>query len=439
MPLSVKNIALNLKVAGRYRDDGSGAVRGLYQQVSAPGTGSWVLRYQRGGKEHWHGLGSVSDLPLAKARKLANAARVMLAEGSDPITAKKAERVRRLTEAAAAEAVSVTFEQASMRYYKFHSPHWKNAKHRSQFLSSLETYAYPTIGALPVSTINLAMVLKVLEPIWQTMNPTASRVRNRIESVLDFARVNEWRPDIGTNPASWKGNLKQALPAPSDVTKVKHFAALSYDQAFDFMEALRQHQGIGVAALQFTVLTAARSSETIGARWDEMELHAGIPVTTRDADGAETIISGPCWVIPAARMKSDKPHSIPLSDRVVEILNGLAHVAGNQFCFVGGVHGKSISAMAMPEALARLEWSQHCTVHGMRSTFRDWASEVGRFDSAVVEMALHHSVGTAVERAYRRGDLFDKRRLLMDAWSTWCSTAKHTGDVVQLRGKVTSK
>jgi len=430
MALTIKTIAKCLQQPGRYRDDGAGGIRGLYLQVTGPKAASWVLRYARGGREHWLGLGSSSDLPLPKARKLATAARVLLAEGVDPLAAKRAKRSRQIIEAAEAEAKNVTFAQAAKRYYDFHSKQW-SAEHKAQFVSSLETYVDPVIGALPVGTINLPLVLKVLLPIWETKNVTASRVRNRIESVLDFAKVNGWRADTGSNPAAWGGNLKQALPAPA---KVSHFAALSYDEVFNFMDALRQRHGVGVSALEFTVLTAARSGDTIGARWDEMELKA-IPVTTRDAEGKESTINGPCWVIPAHRMKADKPHAVPLSDRAVEILQALPREQGNPFVFIGAIKGKSISAMAMPEALERLAWPTHITVHGMRSTFRDWASEIESFPKDVIEMALHHTVGSAVERAYRRGELFNKRRLLMAAWAKWCSAPKHTGDVVPIRGR----
>jgi integrase len=199
---------------------------------------------------------------------------------------------------------------------------------------------------------------------------------------------------------------------------------------YDFMEALRQRQGVGVAALQFTILTAARSADTIGARWDEIELKA-IPVTTRDADGNETIIKGPCWVIPAHRMKRPKPHVVPLSDRAVEILKAMPREDSNPFVFIGASKGKPISAMAMPEALERMAWPTAVTVHGMRSSFRDWASEIATFPKDVVETALHHTVGNAVERAYRRGEFFDKRRLLMDAWAKWCTTPRSSpGEVV---------
>ena len=440
MALTIRNIAKNRQQpvpegrSLRYRDDGAGSVKGLYMQVAGPKSATWGLRYQRAGKERWMGLGSLSDFTLDEARQLAIAARKLVKTGVDPIDARKAESARKLTEAAEAEAMSVTFAQCAERYYKFHSPHWKNAKHKAQFLSSLESYAYPVIGALPVGAVTLPMVLKVLLPIWQTKNQTASRVRNRIESVLDYAKVNQWRADTGTNPAAWVGNLKQALPAPADVAKVKHHPALSYDEMHEFMELLRQRQGVGVAALQFTILTAARSGDTIGARWDEIELRA-IPVTTRDAEGKESIISGPCWIIPAHRMKRDKPHAVPLTDRAVEILKALPREQGNPFVFIGASKGKPISNMGMDDALKRMKWPSRATVHGFRSTFRDWASEVGSFDGAVVETALHHAVGDATERAYRRGDLFDKRRLLMDAWAKWCSVPKPTGDVVQLRGR----
>jgi integrase len=433
MALSVRNIAKNLKQPGRYRDDGAGSVKGLYLQVLGPKAAAWVLRYQRAGQERWMGLGSVSDFTLGEAREQASAARKLVKKGIDPIDARKAERARKITEAAEVTAMAVTFKKAAEQYYKFHEAGWTNAKHRAQFLSTLATYAFPTLGALPVGAIGKPQVLKVLMPIWYSKNETASRVRNRIENVLDYARVNGWRADNSTNPAAWTGNLEHSLPAPGKVAKVQHHAALSYVEMFDFMEQLRQRQGVAAAALEFTILTAARTAETVGSQWSEIELRT-VPVTTRNEDGEESIVKGPVWIIPANRIKGRKQHRVPLSDRAVEILKALPREAGNDFVFIGNAKGTAISNSAMDQLLKRME-RRDITVHGFRSAFRDWAGETKNFPEHVVEMALAHSIGGAVEKAYRRGDLYDKRVLLMQAWARYCATPKRSGDVVSIRGR----
>jgi integrase len=432
MALTVKNIAKNLKQPGRYRDDGGGSVKGLYMQVLGPNNAAWVLRYQRAGAERWMGLGSVSDFTLEGARKQARAARTLVKEGVDPIDARRAERTRKITEAAEAKAKAVTFKQVAEEYFKFHSTDWKNSKHRAQFLSTLATYAFPTLGSLPVGAIDKPQVLKVLQPIWYSKNETASRVRGRIENVLDYARVNGWRAD-GTNPAAWTGNLEHSLPAPGNVAKVQHHPALSYVEMFDFMEQLRQRHGVAASALEFTILTAARTGETIGARWDEVELRAAT-VTTRNEDGEESSVKGPVWIVPANRIKGGKRHRVPLSNRAVEILKALPREDSNPFVFIGATKGTAISNMAMAQLLKRMD-RLDITVHGFRSAFRDWAAETENFPNHVVEMALAHVIGGKVEKAYRRGDLYDKRVALMKAWAGYCAMPKRSGDVVPIRGR----
>jgi integrase len=447
LALSVKNIAKNIKQPGRYLDNGSGCIRGLYLQVMGPEAASWVLRYQQAGRERWMGLGGVDDLTLEQARKLAKAARSLVKEGIDPIDARKAGRARKIVEAAEAAAKRVTFKKAAEQYYKFHAGDWSNVKHQAQFLTSLETYAYPVIGNLPVGAIGKPEVLRVLQEIWFSKTETASRVRNRIENVLNFAMVNEWRAD-GPNPAAWTGNLEHSLPAPGKVAPVKHHPALSYTKMFDFMEQLRQRHGgmqtplqrrerygVAAAALEFTILTAARTGETVGAQWDEIELNA-VPVASWDEEGRESTVKGPVWIIPAERMKKgDKAHKVPLSDRAVEILKSLPR-EDSPYVFIGGIKGVPISNSAMDQLLKRMKWPSKITVHGFRSAFRDWAGEVEHFPNHVVEMALAHAVGNAVEQAYARGDLYEKRVLLMNSWARWCSTPKHAGgDVVPLRGR----
>lgn len=432
MALSVRNIAKNLKLPGRYRDDGAGSVKGLYMQVLGPKVAAWVLRYQRAGRERWMGLGSVSDLTLGEARELAIAARKLVKADIDPIDARKAERARKITEAAEAAAKAVTFKQAAEEYFKFHATGWKNPKHRAQFLSTLETYAYPTLAKLPVGAIGKPQVLKVLQAIWYTKNETASRVRGRIENVLDYARVNGWRAD-GVNPAAWSGNLEHTLPASADVAKPVHHAALSYVEMFDFMEQLRQRHGVAASALEFTILTAARTGETIGARWGEIELRA-VPVITKNEDGEESTVKGPVWIVPANRIKGGKQHKVPLGDRAVEILKAVPREEGNPFVFIGGSKGTGISNMAMAQLLKRME-RLDITVHGFRSAFRDWAAETENFPKDVVEMALAHVIGSKVEAAYRRGDLYNKRVALMKAWAKYCAMPRVSGDVVPIRGR----
>ena len=404
-----------IKEPGRYGDG-----RGLYLQVTPSGVRSWLLRYERAedrpdrnsatrpdgkkrGRERWMGLGPLADFSLEEARERARKARQLLNDGVDPIDARNAERTKRVAEVAKATAREKTFEEVAQQYFKFHSPKWKNAKHRAQFLSTLKQYAYPVMSKLPVAHINKTLVLKAIQPIWESKNETASRVRGRIEAVLDFAKVNGWRE--GENPAAWAGNLIHALPAPGTFSQVKHHAALPFTDVFDFMTQLATCQGIGARALEVLIHTATRTGEIIGARWDEFDLEAKL------------------WTIPPLRMKAKKEHRVPLSDRTIAILKALPHEA--DFVFPGGRKGVPISNMAMSELLKRMGRSK-ITVHGFRSTFRDWAAEQTSYPNHVVEMALAHVIGDKVEAAYRRGDLFAKRVRLMNDWTRHCMT-KPTG------------
>lgn len=393
MALTVKQIA-KLTERGRYLDE-----HGLYVQVISPTNRSWLLRYERGGKKRWMGLGPLHDFALEEARERARKARQLLADGIDPIDHRNEERARKATAAAVAAARAITFKEAAERYYAFHSPKWKNAKHSAQFLSTLTTYAYPVLHKLPVAAIDKALVLKVITPIWQEKNETASRVRGRIKSVLDFARVNGWRD--GENPAAWAGNLVHALPAPGSFTTVKHHKALPYADLPAFMPQLAVRDGMAARALEFLILTAARTGEVIGARWDEIDLKAKL------------------WTVPASRMKAKKEHRVPLTDQALKILKALPREA--DFVFPGGRKGISISNMAMAELLKRMGRLDF-TVHGFRSTFRDWAAERTNYPNHVVEMALAHVIGDKVEAAYRRGDLFAKRAKLMADWARYSMT-----------------
>jgi integrase len=282
-------------------------------------------------------------------------------------------------------------------------------------LSSLQSYTFKHIGALPISDIDTAAVLRCIEPIWNEKTATANHVRGRIEAVLGWATVRGYRS--GDNPARWVGHLKEALPARSAIRKTNHLAALPYKELPDFMHLLRARAGVGARALEFTILTAVRTIETIGARWDEIDLEEKI------------------WTIPAARMKMSKEHRVPLSSAALVLLQALPRERGNPFVFIGSNKGTSISAMVMWRNLTRMG-RKDIVVHGFRSTFRDWAAERTNYPREVCEQALAHTISSAVEAAYRRGDLFDKRRRLMEEWARYCAAlpTRAAGKVVSLRG-----
>ena len=319
MALTAKEVS-KLTEPGRYGDG-----RGLYLQVTPAGVRSWLLRYERGGRERAMGLGPVDDFTLDEARERARRARQLLHDGIDPIDARQTERTKQKAETALAEAKNVTFQECAEKYFKFHSPKWKNAKHSAQFLSTLRMYAYPVLAKLPVAAIDKTLVLKALEPIWFDKTETASRVRGRIESVLDFAKTRGYRS--GDNPAAWEGNLVHALPARSTIAKVEHHAALPFTEIPAFMADLASREGIAARALEFAILNAARTGEVIGARWSEVDL------------------DGKVWTIPADRMKAKKEHRVPLSSRVIQILRSLPREG--DFVFPGGRKGTAISNMAM--------------------------------------------------------------------------------------------
>jgi integrase len=394
------------KRPGMYADGG-----GLYLQVTEGGA-SWIYRYMLAGRAREMGLGPLALFGLSEARAKALDARRLRHEGIDPIEARRAMRAQVRLDAVKA----VTFMECAEAYIKAHRTGWRNGKHAGQWEATLATYAGPVIGALPVQAIDTALVLKVLEPIWATKPETAGRVRGRIEAVLDWAKVREYRQ--GENPARWRGHLDKLLPASGKVRKIVHHAALPYAELPGFLVALREQEGIAARALEFTILTAARTGETIGARWSELNL----------LDRA--------WTVPAERMKSGREHRVPLSARVLTILEGMQshRHADDGFLFPGGKIGKPLSNMAFLMLLRRMG-RDDLTAHGFRSSFRDWAAERTNFPSEVAEMALAHVVGSKVEAAYRRGDLFEKRRRLMEAWADFLAKAPadHNNRVVSLR------
>ena len=395
------------KEAGMYADGG-----GLYLRVTRDGTKNWVFRFMLNGRPRWMGMGPLHTIGLADARARAAECRKQRHDGIDPIDARRAARQQARLDA----AKTITFKECANGYIASHKAGWRNDKHAAQWEATLATYAVPIIGKLSVQAIDTALVLKVIEPLWTTKPETAGRLRGRVESILDWAKVRGYR--AGENPARWRGHLDKLLPARSKVRKVEHHAALPYAELPGFLVSLREQQGIAARALEFTILTAARTGESIGARWDE--------INTREK----------AWVIPAARMKAGREHRVPLTARALAILEQMKSARGAepQFIFEGGKAGRPLSNMAFLMLLRRMGRGD-LTAHGFRSSFRDWAAERTSFPSEVVEMALAHAVGTKVEAAYRRGDLFEKRRRLMDAWAEFLAKAPaEQVNVVSLRG-----
>jgi len=346
------------------------------------------------------GLGPLHTFSLEEARERARKARQLLADGFDPIDHRTQQQ--RASEAVEAieKAKRVTFEQAATQYFEFHGEKWRNPKHRAQFLSTLAQYVFPVFGKVLVGEVDKTLVLKALDPIWRTIPETASRVRGRIEAVLAFATVRGYR--TGDNPARWKGYLDHALPRRTEVRKAKHHRALPFSELGDFMELLRDREGVAARALEFAILAAARTGEVIGARWNEIDLGQRV------------------WTVPAERMKAKREHRVPLSDRALSILGGLPRERGNDHVFIGG-RTASLSNMAMDAVLRRMGMKEEATVHGFRSTFRDWVEEATSFPPQLAEAALAHITGDEAERAYRRGDVLMKRRRLMEAWDRYSS------------------
>jgi integrase len=365
----------------------------LYLQVADSGAKSWLFRFGRGGRERWMGLGAVHTISLAQARESAAKCRALLHEGLDPIEAKRARRAQN----ALAQHSGTTFADCAARLISSHESSWRNAKHRAQWVSTLSTYAFPVLGAVAVQAIDTPMVLRVLESIWHDKPETASRLRGRIESVLDWAQARGYR--TGENPARWRGHLDHLLPAKSKVRRVRHHPALPYGDVSAFLGELRQREGVAARALEFTIMTAARTGEVTGARWSEIDLAAKV------------------WTIPGDRMKSGREHRVPLSEQAIAALKAIRpKKAADDDLVFPGVQGRPLSDRAL--AMVHRRMGYDITTHGFRSTFRDWAAEYTNYPNHVVEMALAHAIGDKVEAAYRRGDLFEQRRRLMDAWAT---------------------
>lgn len=380
------------KKPGYYADGG-----GLYLRVAPGGSKGWVFRFARAGKTREAGLGGCASVTLAAAREAAQKCRQLVASGLDPIVVRRAEdEAQRL-----AASKATTFEAFANSYMTAHEPAWRNAKHAAQWRSTMKTYVYPAMGAVAVGDVTTEHILKVLSPIWAVKPETASRVRGRIESILDAARASGLRG--GENPARWRGHLDHLLPAKSKVRRVKHHPALAFAEIPQFMANLRQLTGVSARALEFLILTATRTNEALGASFVEIEADCSL------------------WAIPAERMKGGRAHRVPLSERAVAIVREMAEVKQNELLFPGAKPGRPLSQMAMLMLLRRMGCA-HVTVHGFRSTFRDWAAEHTQFPNEVCEMALAHVVDDETEAAYRRGDLFERRRKLMAAWERYCTS-----------------
>jgi integrase len=378
--LNARSVA-TLNTNGRHADGG-----GLYLSISPNGGRRWVFLFRWHGKPTEIGLGSSRDVTLARARELASRARSLLAEGLNP------KDVRRPTG-------GTTFGECADRVIEAMRPSWRNGKHAAQWEMTLRDYAAP-LRRLPVDKITTDDVLSVLKPLWNAKPETASRLRGRIERVLDAAKAQGLRN--GENPARWRGHLEQLLPKRQQLTR-GHHAAMPYAELPDFMADLRGREAAAAQALEFAILTAARSAEVLGARWDEFDLDHAV------------------WTVPGTRMKAGREHRIPLSRRGVKIVKALHELRDGDFVFPGQKAGRPLSVMALEMVLRRMKMDD-VTVHGFRSTFRDWAAECTNFPNEVCEAALAHVIGNKAEAAYRRGDLFDKRRKLMEAWATYCTS-----------------
>ncbi|MCZ4342877.1 integrase arm-type DNA-binding domain-containing protein [Sphingomonadaceae bacterium G21617-S1] len=398
MPKKLVNALTPMQVkhapAGRHADGG-----GLHLLVKDTGARSWVYRFMLNGKSRDVGLGPAAGpdaISLSDARLKASALRLKVKDGVDPLAERQIKAAEAIAAQQAAHIAGKTFKDVAGAYIEANEDSWRNAKHRQQWSNTLATYVYPVIGDLPVAQVGTEHVMSILEPIWKVKAETASRVRGRIETILDAAKARGYRQ--GENPARWRGHIAQILPARSRLTR-GHHKALSYGDLPAFMEKLRKREAVAALALEFAILTAARTGEVIGAKWGEVDLEKAV------------------WTIPADRMKAGKEHRVPLSPRAVEILKETKTLR-KDWLFPG--EAGQLSGMAMTMLMRRMKVD--ATVHGFRSAFRDWSAECTGYAHEVCEMALAHTIGNKAEAAYRRGDLFEKRRRLMADWATYCAT-----------------
>jgi integrase len=399
------------KEKGLYGDGG-----GLYLQVGPVGNKAWLFRYMQHSKAHSLGLGALHAVSLADARMKAADCRKLLAAGLDPLDAKK----KNLVQARLAAAKGTSFEACAKAYIEAHKASWRQERHAKQWDQALSKHAYPIIGKLPVQSVDTALVVKILEPIWQKKTETAKRLRGRIECILDWAKVRELRQ--GENPARWRGHMENLLARPSKLINVEHYAALPYTEVNNFLQALDKQPGLGALALKLVIYTAARSREVLDATRDEMDLDRKI------------------WTIPGTRMKTGREHRIPLTTPALSIIKDLKRQRDTRedeeqtgYLFPSPKDDNTpLSNVVMLALLKRMN-RRDITVHGFRSSFRDWAAEQTNFPREVAEAALAHAIESRVEAAYRRSDLFEKRRLLMEKWARYCQTPQTEGKVLEMK------
>ena len=407
-----------------YYSDGNG----LYLKVTASASKSWIFRYTVGGLKRDMGLGAVHTLSLSEARLKAKDQRLMLLDGHDPLTARERAREAEVL----ARAKMMTFDECAAQYIAAHRNSWKNAKHAGQWEATITTYASPVFGSLPAAEVDLGLVMKVLNPMWAEKTETAKRLRGRIESVLGWATTSGYRQ--GENPARWRGNLEHLLAAPNKIKPVKHQPSLPWKEVGQFMSSLRQQDGIAPRALEFLILTATRTSETLEAKWDEIDLEAGV------------------WVIPAIRMKAGVEHHVPLSKEAIALISKMPRV--DKYVFTSATYGKALSDMSLTAVLKRMheaniksggkgwidpkEDNRRITSHGFRSTFRMWGAESvsHSFPREVIEFALAHKLPDQVESSYQRGTVFDKRIPLMQTWADYCGKARDEATVTPIRRSI---
>jgi len=385
-----------------------GGVSGLYLKVVPTGARTWVLRATVGSKRRDMGLGGFPSVTLAGAREKAREARLLIEKGTDPILAKQKAKSALIAEQAKAK----TFDEAVTSFMDAKGDEWRNVKHRQQWANTLATYASPYMGNVLVSDVTQAHVEQVLRPIWREKTETATRVRQRVEKVLDFARASGWR--TGENPATWRGRLSELFPKPSKIKTVVHQRALPPREMHAFMLKLRKAAGTAARALEFAILTAARSGEVRGATWSEIDLEGGF------------------WTVPGERMKAGRLHRVPLSAHAVKLLKALPRIKDNNLLFPAP-RGSLLSDMTLTAVLRRMEVD--AVPHGMRAAFKTWAMDHTEFPRELVEIALSHTVGDAVEQAYARSDMVERRRVLMTAWAKFLDTPQQSGKVVQLKGR----
>jgi integrase len=427
--------------AGRYGDRGATGLYLLVREARAPGRKGeldrfWLYRYVRNGRMREMGLGPASGpdaVPLGDqtrtdpddgketvikgARTRAAKLRATLRDGADPLAEREASRAAAKAEAVKAAVAAITFRDVAGKYLSAHEKGWRNAKHAAQWSSTLTTYAFPRLGDMPVAEIDTGHVTAILERLWGDKRETASRLRGRVESILNYAKAMGWRE--GENPARWRGHLDHILARRTKAQEVEHHPALPWKQIGAFLPELREQKGVAALALRFAILTAARSGEVRGATWAEIDL------------GEAT------WTVPGGRMKAGREHRVPLSESALAVLREVASLrdpqaGGAALVFPGVRSGKPLSDMSLTAVLRRMK-RDDMTVHGFRSTFRDWCAEATAYPRELAEAALAHTLRDKVEAAYQRGDMFDKRRRLMDEWATFCARPVAEGHVLPLR------